>query len=503
AAPPHRATRRTGREGRMLQWTHMPGARAHCLLLLCMVPFLCSTKETTSVTKQSEQYLNGKDYVALQDLPTTLANANISVEYLCTGPCSVHLDVVASSEFTTGIVVFKKRWKNEGNLHQLRRRSVKLQFPSSMVYRDDLFIKKSIDIYYAVIRAWVVHNLEVETEVRHNETLLYAVAKTHAVLDVIPPHQRPYKDHHICRPWFYEHWRRWEDKAILVCPLESEAIMILPFPLASNNEHSGLIRILEPFTNRDLEIRRRQLVSHYPMITLSVWMYLLDYCSNKECGIFHHVDTSRMYATPLLFLTDKGQVHIQLQLAAGNDVAMISNFHLPLYQWIRLDVTIKRKAIILNTFLGRELENDNSQSFSLEKDIYFNDTDGYMALGGSKYVVGIDGFFGPVKYYRLKALHMDQISNPLPDDTIYHQIQDYYSRCMHVREIVKLHASILQDQHNLETKCQAQNYYKDLELKYKEKPTTQMDPWTQEEQNKYSNLFLLLRTTDGFSWGKF
>ncbi|KAG8591616.1 hypothetical protein GDO81_000236, partial [Engystomops pustulosus] len=404
AAPPHRATRRTGREGRMLQWTHMPGARAHCLLLLCMVPFLCSTKETTSVTKQSEQYLNGKDYVALQDLPTTLANANISVEYLCTGPCSVHLDVVASSEFTTGIVVFKKRWKNEGNLHQLRRRSVKLQFPSSMVYRDDLFIKKSIDIYYAVIRAWVVHNLEVETEVRHNETLLYAVAKTHAVLDVIPPHQRPYKDHHICRPWFYEHWRRWEDKAILVCPLESEAIMILPFPLASNNEHSGLIRILEPFTNRDLEIRRRQLVSHYPI---------------------------------------------------------------------------------------------------LEKDIYFNDTDGYMALGGSKYVVGIDGFFGPVKYYRLKALHMDQISNPLPDDTIYHQIQDYYSRCMHVREIVKLHASILQDQHNLETKCQAQNYYKDLELKYKEKPTTQMDPWTQEEQNKYSNLFLLLRTTDGFSWGKF
>ncbi|XP_056411921.1 protein sel-1 homolog 3 isoform X3 [Hyla sarda] len=464
------------------------------------VPLLCSTKETASVTKQPEQYLNNKDYVAIEDLPKTLANANISVEYLCTSPCTVHLDVVASSEFRTGIVVFKKRWKNERHLQQIRRRSAKLKLPSSIVYREDFFMKNSIDIYYAVVRAWVVHNLKVGTEVRHNETLFYAAAKTYAVLDITPPHQRPYKDHHMCTSWLYEHLQL-KDK--FVCPMESGAVTVLSFPLASSNEHSGLTKIFEPFTNRDLEIRRRQFVKHYPMFTISIWIYLLDYCTSKECGIFHHVDTNKMYATPLVFLTNKGQVHVQVQLTAGDDIAMVSQFYLPLYQWVRLDITILRKMIILNTFIGQELESYDSQSYSLDENIYFDDTNGYMALGGSKYVVGIDGFFGPVKYYRLKALQMDQISNPLPDDKIYHQIHDYYSRCMHVRQIVRLHTSILQDKHDLETKCQAQNYYKDLYLKYEGRPTSRMVPWTREDKNKYNNLFGLLNTSDGISWDFF
>ncbi|XP_044139741.1 protein sel-1 homolog 3-like isoform X1 [Bufo gargarizans] len=479
----------------------LPGVPA--LLLLCMVPLLCFTKETTSVTKQSEQYLNNKDYVAIEDLPKTLANANISVEYLCSGPCTVHLDVVASSEFRTGIVVFKKLWKNEKNLDQLRRRSVELKFPSSMVYRDDVLMKNSIDIYFAVVRAWVVHNLEVGTEVRHNESMFYAAAKTYAVLDINPPHQRPYKDHHICMSWLYEHLRRLEDKAIFVCPVESDAVKILSFPLASGNEHSGLTKIFEPYKNRDLERRRRQLVKYYPMFTLSIWIYLLDYCTGKECGIFHHVDTNKMYASPLLFLTSKGQIHVQLQLTTGDDIATMSKFYLPLRQWIRLDVTISRKMIILNTFLGRELESYNSHSYSLDEDIYYDDTDGYMSLGGSKYVVGIDGFFGPVKYYRLKALQMDEISNPLPEDRIYHLVEDYYSRCMHVREIVRLHTSMLHEKHDLETKCQLQNYYKDLQLKYVERPTTEMVPRTREEQNKYSNLIWLLSSNDEISWDFF
>ncbi|XP_066429312.1 protein sel-1 homolog 3 [Eleutherodactylus coqui] len=481
----------------LLSWAHMPGAPI--LLLLCMVPLFCSTKETASVTKQSQQYLNKEDYVAIENLPRTLANANISVAYLCTAPCTVHLDVMASSEFRTGIVVFKNRWKNERNLHHLRRRSVKLRFPSSMVYRDDFLMKSSIDIHYAVVRAWVVHNLEVDTRVRHNESMFYAVAKTYAVLDTNPPHRRPYKDHHICMSWFYELIQRLEDKAILVCPLESDVITILPFPLASSNEHSGLIKIFEPFTNRDLETRRRQFVKNYPMFTLSIWIYLLNFCTSNECGIFHHVDTNKMYATPLLFLNNKGQVHAQLQLITGNDAATLTKFSLPLYQWVRLDVTVSRKMLILDTFIGHELESHYSHSYSVDKDIYFDDTNGYMALGGSKYVVGIDGFFGPVKYYRLQALHMDQIFNPLPDDNIYHQIEDYYSRCLHVRERVQVLFSILQDRHDLETKCQAKNYYKDLYLRYEEKQTTKMAPWTQEEQNKYSNLIRLLSTYDGLS----
>ncbi|CAJ0919566.1 unnamed protein product [Ranitomeya imitator] len=191
------------------------------------VPFFCYTKETTSVTKHPEQYLNNKDYVAIEDLPKTLANADLSVEYLCSDPCTVYVDVVASSEFRTGIVVIKKRWRNEGNLHQLQRRTGLGRAQSGK-------------------------------EVRHSETFFYAAAKAYRVLDIHPPHQRPYKDPPICVSWISGLLRRLKEKAILVCPVESDVVTILPFPLASNGEHSGLIKTFEPFTNGDLEKRRRQ-----------------------------------------------------------------------------------------------------------------------------------------------------------------------------------------------------------------------------------------------------
>ncbi|CAI9618440.1 unnamed protein product, partial [Staurois parvus] len=161
------------------------------LFILFMVPFLCSTKETTSVTQQSQRYLNNRDYVTFENFPKTLANANISVKYLCTRPCTVHMDVVASSEFRTGIVVFKKSWNNEKHVHELRSRLVSLMLPSAMVYRSDGIMQHSIDMYYAALRAWVVHSDHLQRDSRHNETLFYAAAKTFKVINISPPHQRP------------------------------------------------------------------------------------------------------------------------------------------------------------------------------------------------------------------------------------------------------------------------------------------------------------------------
>lgn len=191
------------------------------MLFFTQFPFLCSTKETTSVTKQSEQYLNNRDYVTFENFPKALANANISVEYLCTRPCTVHVDVMASSEFRTGISVYKKSWKNENHVHEIRSRSVNLMLPSALVYRSDDIIRHSIEVYYAVLRAWVVHNDHIQGDSKHNKTLFYAAAKAFKVIDNIPPHQRPYKDHQICMSWYLEHRWRQKEKSISVCPFET------------------------------------------------------------------------------------------------------------------------------------------------------------------------------------------------------------------------------------------------------------------------------------------
>lgn len=32
--------------------------------------------------------------------------------------------------------------------------------------------------------------------------------------------------------------------------------------------------------------------------------------------------------------------------------------------------------------------------------IYFDDTEGYFVIGGGRYMAGVYGYFGPIKYYR-------------------------------------------------------------------------------------------------------
>lgn len=34
-----------------------------------------------------------------------------------------------------------------------------------------------------------------------------------------------------------------------------------------------------------------------------------------------------------------------------------------------------------------------------------NDTEGYFVIGGGKYVQGVEGYFGPVVYYRNRVPH--------------------------------------------------------------------------------------------------
>lgn len=41
-------------------------------------------------------------------------------------------------------------------------------------------------------------------------------------------------------------------------------------------------------------------------VTLSVWIYLLEQCHKKLCGVIHHVDGKNIYDSVLMQLTDTG-----------------------------------------------------------------------------------------------------------------------------------------------------------------------------------------------------
>uniref|UniRef100_A0A6I8QC19 Sel-1 suppressor of lin-12-like 3 n=1 Tax=Xenopus tropicalis TaxID=8364 RepID=A0A6I8QC19_XENTR len=449
------------RERRMLGWAQVPFLTwqdLRALLLLALIPSLCSTKETSSVTILQDQNISQEDFIELLNLPRNTSNSAITVRYICSRPCWIHVDIVASSEFRTGVSVFKKRWRNEKYDYQTRTRTVNLKFPSTMIYKNDYFLRNSVDVYFAAVRAWLVHIDPANKE--HNETILFAAAKTFGVLNTIPPLLRPYKDHQICLTWGFEQVRRQRENTMFVCPCESDAVRMLDFPLASNSRHNGIIRTFQNFRNRELELRRSQQFDN-AKFTFSVWIYLLNYCSHKECGIIHHVDGSNMYATPLLFLRDKGQIHVQMRLATETDTAYLTKFKVPLRRWLRMDIAGYARKITFTILLGKELERFAQEIYNLQEDVLYDDTAGYVALGGTKFVRGIAGFFGPVKYYRLRTLKSEEISNPLVDE-IYHQIDSYYERCASVQDIVRSYSSIVGKENQLQT----QNSSNDLLIRF-------------------------------------
>ncbi|XP_032189914.1 protein sel-1 homolog 3 isoform X1 [Mustela erminea] len=473
------------------------GRPASALLLFCylnVVPSLGrQTSLTTSVTPKAEQSVAYKDFIYFTVFEGNVRNVSeVSVEYLCSQPCVVNLEAVVSSEFRSSIPVYKKRWKNEKHLHTSRTQIVHVKFPSIMVYRDDYFIRHSISVSAVILRAWITHKYSGrDLNVKWEENLLHAVAKNYTLLKTVPPFERPFKDHQVCLEWNMDYiWNLWANK-IPQCPLENDVVTLLGFLYASSGENTGIVKKFPRFHNRELEATRRQRID-YPVFTVSLWLYLLHYCKANLCGILYFVDSNEMYGTPSVFLTEEGHLHIQMHLVKGEDLAVKTKFTMPLKEWFRLDISFNGGQIVVTTSLGQDLKSYHNQTISFREDFYYNDTAGYFIIGGSRYVAGIEGFFGPLKYYRLHTLHPAQIVNPLLEKPLAEQLKLYYERCAEVQEIVSVYTSTVQQGGEQQEACDFQNSYLDMKLRYGRPSTCRAFPWEKELKDRHPSLFQAL-----------
>uniref|UniRef100_A0A452FFI0 SEL1L family member 3 n=1 Tax=Capra hircus TaxID=9925 RepID=A0A452FFI0_CAPHI len=474
------------------------GGRPACaLLLLCYLNFVPSlgrqTSLTTSVIPRAEQSVAYKDFIYFTIFEGNVRNVSeVSVEYLCSQPCVVNLEAVVSSEFRSSIPVYKKRWKNEKHLHTSRTQIVHVKFPSIMVYRDDYFIRHSISVSVVILRAWITHQYSSgDLNVKWEENLLHAVAKNYTLLKTVPPFERPFKDHQVCLEWNMDYIWNLRANKIPQCPLENDMVTLLGFLYASSGENTGIVKKFLRFQNRELEATRRQRID-YPVFTVSLWLYLLHYCKASLCGILYFVDSNEMYGTPSIFLTEEGYLHIQMHLVKGEDLAVKTKFTIPLKEWFRLDISFHGGQIVVTTSTGQDLKDYHNQTISFREDFHYNDTSGYFIIGGSRYVAGVEGFFGPLKYYRLHALHPAQIFNPLLEKQLSQQIKLYYERCAEVQEIVSVYTSAMQQGDRRQEACNLRNSYLDLKLRYGRPSTCRAFPWEKELRAKHRSLFQAL-----------
>lgn len=196
-----------------------------------MLSFGKETLQTTAVTPQFQKNMDYVDFIHLNILEKkVLNNSEVSVQYLCSKPCIVSLEAVASSEFRTGVPVYRRRWKDEKNLYVSRTRQVHLKFPSIMVYRDDYIIRNSIIVHSVILYAWISHKSASNYDDEQSEDYQAAVAKNYTFLEAVPPFERPYKDHKVCLQWGADYLWMLQANRIPQCPHESGRCNVTFFP---------------------------------------------------------------------------------------------------------------------------------------------------------------------------------------------------------------------------------------------------------------------------------
>ncbi|XP_070765272.1 protein sel-1 homolog 3 [Enoplosus armatus] len=410
--------------------------------------------------------------------------SGVRVRYQCSRPCQLAVEVVVSTLRKTDLVVFKKKWISS-TARVYRIRQVLLRLPPSILYQQDFFNRRVLDVRNVTVRAWLDHlNDGSEPGTYHGSML-----RIYKVLQVKPLSERPTKPPAECPSWSAHLMWQMTRNRIYRCPHESDIIDVLKFPLASTGEHFGVVRRFRPFIDRALESDRLHAVTQ-PSVTLSVWIYLLKWCHKKLCGIIHHVDRKNVYDSVLMQLTGTGDIIIQARMTTGEDEAFQASVVLPLWKWIRLDCYIQDSKVWLKVMWDDETR---SYLYEFPDSIHYDDTDGYFVIGGGKYMAGIHGYFGPIKYYRFGT---EEVKNPLHPKSTLQELDKTHQECQEIKVFTRAFLQEVTESHLLLpiNKGVCTSHFVRLWGQFGEKICAQT--WTWEKQLKYGSLFHFLRTKE-------
>ncbi|XP_067453772.1 protein sel-1 homolog 3 [Thunnus thynnus] len=381
-------------------------------------------------------------------------------------------------------MVFRRKWINSVP-RVYRFHQVRLRFPLSILYQHSFFNRRVLEAQNVTVRAWLDH-LHNGNEPR---TYHSSIVRIYKVLQIMPLSERPTKPPTECPSWSAQLMWQMTRNTIHQCPHESDVIDMLKFPLASTGEHFGMVRRFQPFIDRALEKARLHAVTQ-PSVTISVWIYLLKWCHKKLCGIIHHVDRKNLYDSVLMQLTDTGDIIIQARVTTGEDEAFRTSVVLPLRKWIRLDCYIQDSKVLLDTTWDDETR---IYVYKFQDHIHYDDTDGYFVIGGGKYMPGIRGYFGPIKYYRFGT---EEVKNHLYPESTLQDLDKTHGVCQEIKEFTAAFLQGVGDSHlpsSLNTGFCTPHFIR-LWSQFDEKICRQT--WTWETQLKYSTLFHFLQTNE-------
>ncbi|CAG5862185.1 unnamed protein product [Menidia menidia] len=355
-------------------------------------------------------------FIGFDSVPDQVADGSVvRVHYRCSGPCQLTVEVVDSTVRNTDLVAFRRKWSGGApRAHGIQQ--VLLRWPPSISRRLRFFSGNTLHTRNVTLRAWLDGGGTGE-EIGTYRGSTWKICKELQV--TLPPRD--------CPSWSAQ---LIQQTTIHQCPHETDAVDMLTFPFASTGEHFGVVRRFQPFVNRALETARLQAAAR-PSVTFSAWIYLLKRCQSRRCGIIHHVNGRNLYDSVLLQLSDSGEIIIQAHVTTGEDEAFQAAEVMPLWKWIRLDCYILGSKVVLISTWDEET---HRSEYEFQSSINFDDTDGYFVIGGGKYMPGIHGYFGPVKYYRLGT---EEVKNDLHPKSTLQGLERAHQKCQEIKRFTK------------------------------------------------------------------
>ncbi|TDH08104.1 hypothetical protein EPR50_G00094300 [Perca flavescens] len=425
------------------------------------------------------------NFIGFDSAPDKVIDGSVvRVRHRCSRPCQLAVEVVVSTLGETDLVVFRRKWfSSTPRVYTIQQ--VPLRLPTSILYQRNFFNRRVLDAQNVTVRAWLGHL----NDGREPGTYQCSMLRIYKVLQIEPLSERPTKPPAECPSWPAQLMWQIIRNRIHHCPHESDVIDMLKFPLASPGEHFGVVRRFQPFIDRALESARLHAVTQ-PSVTLSVWIYLLKWCHKKLCGIIHHMDRKNVYDSALMQLTDTGNVIFQARVTTGEDEAFRTSVVLPRWKWIRLDCYIQDSKVLLDATWDDETRR---YEYEFQDSVHYDDTDGYFVIGGSRYMPGIHGYFGPTRYYRFGT---EEVKNQLHPESTLLQLDKTHQQCQEMKAFTQAflqEVTASQVASPINTDACTPHFIR-LWAQSGEKICIQT--WTWEKQLKYSTLFHFLQTKE-------
>ncbi|KAI5099354.1 protein sel-1-like 3 isoform X1, partial [Silurus meridionalis] len=344
----------------------------------------------------------------------------LRVQFSCSKSSMVYLQVLVTFDTGTTSKIIQRQWECFPGGH--RTHVVMMHLPDWLVYRPDWKIPMSDWVLSCFVRVWMSSR---ESSEPSRESLATVVE----TLTILNPLSRTSKEHLLCPSWETEMlWkaRRWTSE----CPVENEVATLLSSLFGSTGENFGITKTLQPYTSSLLEGQRLKAIM-FPWCAFSLWVFLDRHCKEHLCGVLHHIGAKDNYASPSLFLTRTGHLHVQLELENGSPSAFLSSFTLPLHQWcfLNLELTGRMGKIIAVCIEGDEQLVVHMTEYTFSSTVKMDDTDGYFVVGGGKYSRGIEGFYGPVTYYRTRTPSLNLSELQLPEMLQMVNISGWFQSC--------------------------------------------------------------------------